>query len=328
MLNIGKKDEERDKQATNILNGSLDELNKLGKDEYYERNLKEVDLDTKDPLQQCIVWLMKNYYLEHAHKEEYLLDVGCGGGAFLFKMERLGYISIGLDMAIPKLYLCHTLKNLYKDKRVYFYPGIGERLPFCDKWFDVVNSIMVLEHIRGPVAVFADMIRVGKTVTGIIHQDDQVNSPYHTWCITDEKIVTLLETFKKDKWINEYKIEYLHEGHSKCCAFIIYSNPNLFNICCEYINVQEIKSQPSGNKEWEDSYYEAILEYGKNIAEDPVLPIVVAVTEDGYKLDGDGIHRMAALRRTNIEKVRVAIRRIPVHDKNGVYIKEHKWLQE
>ena len=106
-------------------------------------------------------------------------------------------------MAIPKLHLCHTLKNLYRDRRVYFYPGIGERLPFIAKWFDVVNSTMVLEHTKGPSDVLAEMIRVGKTVTGIIHQDDQVSSPYHSWHITDEYIVGLIEPFKRDRWINE-----------------------------------------------------------------------------------------------------------------------------
>jgi len=307
MLNIGKKDEERNKQAINILQDTLAELDKLGKDEYYERNLKEVDLDTKDPLQQCIVWLMKKYYLEHAHKDEYLLDVGCGGGAFLYKMERLGYISVGLDMSIPKLYICHTLKNLYKDKRVYFYPGIGERLPFCEKWFDVVNSTMVMEHIRGPVAFLAEMIKVGKVVTGVIHQDDQIGSPYHTWHMTDKRIIGLFEQFKKGGWINKYEIEYLHEGHSKCCCFILYSNPDWFKHRCEYVDVQKIKSMPIVEEEWSQSYYEAILEYGKKVVEDPILPITVKVVVGGYELAGDGANRMAALKKTNIDKIRVAI---------------------
>ena len=325
MLNIGKKDEGREQQAIDVTKSVFDELAKLGKDKFYEKELKEVDLNSQDKLQQCIVWMMKKYYLEHAHKDEYFLDVGCGGGGFVFKMERLGYISIGLDSSIPKLYLCHTLKNLYKDKRVYFYPGVGEKLPFRNKWFDVTNSTMVLEHIRSPHVLFAEMLRVSKVVTGIIHQDDQEGSPYHTWHMTDKRIITMLmEQFKKGKWINDYEIEYFHDGHSRCCAFVIYANPDFFNTYCEYIDVQKIKPVPSGDPEWEESYYEAILEYGKKIVEDPVFPITVKVVGDGYELDGDGINRMAALRRTNIEKVRVAIRKNPAYNKNGVFIERRK----
>jgi len=107
--------------------------------------------------------------------------------------------------------------------------------------------------------------------------------------------------------MNEYKIEYLHEGHSKCCVFILHTNPDSFSWNCEYVNINKIKPFSGGIKEYEDSYYEAILEYGIKIVEDPVLPIRVKVVDNGYELCGDGVHRMAALRRTNIEKVRVAI---------------------
>ena len=315
-MNIGKKEEDREQQAVGIAQRTFIELEELGKDKYYERNLKEINLNSQDQLQQCLIWLMENYYLEHANRDEYFLDIGCGGGGFVFKMERLGYISTGLEVSIPKLYICHTLKNLYKDKRVYIYPGMGEKLPFRDQWFDVVNSTMVFENVRRPVPVLAEMLRVSKIVTGVIHQDDQIGSPYHTWHMTNEAVLGLFDQFKNGGWINKYKIEYLHEGHSKCCVFIIDSNVDRWGQYCKCVEVNKIVRQPSGIKELEDSYYEAILEYGKSIIEDPTFPIIVTTTKngDGYRLDGDGQHRMAAVHRVGIEKIRVLINKKPVHE--------------
>ena len=314
MINIGKKDEVREQQAIEISKDTLNKLNSLGKDKFYEEWSKEINLDTQDPLEKCYVWLMKKYYLDHSYKDEYLLDVGCGVAPFLFKMEKKGYISIGLEQSIPKLNVCYALRNIFKDKKIYFYPGVGERLPFCEKWFDVVNSTMVLEHTRGPMALIGNMLRVSKLVTGIIHQDDQIGSPYHSWHMIDKKVLDLFNQIKNSGLIIKYDIEYFNEEHSRCCAFILYPNPDISNVNCEYIDVQKIEGPISLEKEWEQSYYEAILEYGKKIVEDPVLPIIVKPTKDGYILAGDGIHRVNALKRTSIEKIRVAINKIPIHN--------------
>jgi len=303
MFNIGKKDLVRDQQAVEIAQGGLDQLAELGKDKFYEVISQGFDLNAQDPLLKCYSWLMKKYYLEHANKGEYFLDVGCGIAPFVFKAEKMGYISSGLEMAIPKLMTCYQFKKTYPDKQIDFYPGRAERLPFANKWFDVVNSTMVIEHVRCPFSALFEMIRVGKIVTGIIHMDDQVGSPYHTWHFTEGRIKWLLKAAVDYKLAEKYKIEYLNEGHSRCCVFILHSAKKDHE--CRNIEVQKIDSAPSMIIEWEESYYEAIKEYGKQVVEDPVSPICVRKNGDRYKVETDGTHRVNALRRTEVEKIRV-----------------------
>lgn len=304
MFNIGKKDEVRDSQAIEIAQGGLNQLAEFGKEKFYEMFSQEFDLNAQDPLLKCYSWLMKKYYLEHAHKEEHFLDVGCGIGPMVFKMEKMGYIASGLEMAIPKLMTLYEFKKAYKDKQIYFYPGRAERLPFADKWFDVVNSTMVIEHVRCPFSALFEMLRVGKIVTGIIHMDDQGGSPYHTWHFTEKRIKWLLDASVKNYGLAEkYDVEYLNEGHSRCCVFVLYATKT--NYEGKNIEVQKIDSVASMIVEWEESYFEAVKEYGKQIAEDPVSPICVKKNGDRYKVHTDGTHRMNALRRTEIEKIRV-----------------------
>ncbi len=304
MLNIGKKEEIREGQALIVEADSEKILAGMGKENFYAMYSAPFNLESNSPLEVCYGWLMKEYYLDHANKEEYFLDVGCGTGKTVLRMERYGYIATGIEPSAPRLHFCHKLQRIYKNKNIRFYAGIGERLPFCGKWFDVVHSTMVLEMARAPITILAEMLRVGKVVTGIIHMGDQEGSPHHSWHMTEERIVTDLDWLKNTSGVIDYKVAYFNKGHARCAAFIIFTK---FNKEPRRVPVSKLTAASSMVKEWEDSYYEALLEYGVSIVEDPVMPIVVIKKGDSYHIAQDGVHRVNALKRTEIEKVKVAV---------------------
>jgi len=82
-----------------------------------------------------------------------ILDLGCGTGAFLARLERMGYARLtGVDIAVPDV------------------PGGGVTLlegdldsgalPLAPAAVDVVVSIEVFEHLENPGAVLAELARI------------------------------------------------------------------------------------------------------------------------------------------------------------------------
>lgn len=83
------------------------------------------------------------------------LDVGCGTGAVLSELNRLG-VGFGLDFSDDAL--------RYSGERGIsrLVRGNGEKLPFTDGSFDAVVGLDVFEHIPDDVAAFREAYRVLK----------------------------------------------------------------------------------------------------------------------------------------------------------------------
>ncbi len=83
------------------------------------------------------------------------LDVGCGVGQVVHRLDKEGIEAHGVDISGP---------NITKAKefceRCQLYDG--RKLPFPDNHFDSVGSLNVLEHVDEPEAFLADLVRVTK----------------------------------------------------------------------------------------------------------------------------------------------------------------------
>jgi 2-polyprenyl-3-methyl-5-hydroxy-6-metoxy-1,4-benzoquinol methylase len=93
-----------------------------------------------------------------------ILDVGCGGGAFLDTMKQLGWTTHGCD-AVPAA--CEVASRKGHAVRL----GNAEDLDYPDASFDVVYVNHVLEHTASPRRALAGMWRVlrpgGQLVLGV-----------------------------------------------------------------------------------------------------------------------------------------------------------------
>lgn len=80
---------------------------------------------------------------------EYVLDMGCGVGAFAFHAAKKGACSIGIDYSKESVNTARTIVKEYYDSGidVSFVRGDATLLPFCDNYFDKVVSADFIEHI-------------------------------------------------------------------------------------------------------------------------------------------------------------------------------------
>jgi len=97
-------------------------------------------------LERMAYWV-KQLHIEGSKK---ILDIGCGEGALLHKLE---YFGIGVDLNISRLMLA-------KEKELDVLMADGTNLPFQDEQFNTVVSMEVLEHVPDMALMMKDVHRV------------------------------------------------------------------------------------------------------------------------------------------------------------------------
>ena len=81
-----------------------------------------------------------------------LLEIGCGEGALLAAVS--AGEKYGTELST------HALKKTLAQTSAQLCIALGERLPFCDEYFDVVVSVGVMEHFLNPDAASREICRV------------------------------------------------------------------------------------------------------------------------------------------------------------------------
>jgi SAM-dependent methyltransferase len=93
-----------------------------------------------------------------------VLDLGCGAGALVEKLQEAGFDAWGCDgeFGSGTEYRCETERL----RRIGICPY---RLPFSDRMFDAVITISVLEHVSNKDEMFREIYRVLKHGGTMIH---------------------------------------------------------------------------------------------------------------------------------------------------------------
>jgi 2-polyprenyl-3-methyl-5-hydroxy-6-metoxy-1,4-benzoquinol methylase len=102
----------------------------------------------------------------------YLLDVGCGSGEFLSKMQKLGWKVQGLDMDEK------AAENARK-KNINIKIGTLDKSGFEDCMFDVVVLSHVIEHTFDPISLLNECKRVLKPSGKIVIATPNCSSLCH-----------------------------------------------------------------------------------------------------------------------------------------------------
>ena len=99
-------------------------------------------------------------------RSERMLDVGCGTGRSSSLLGAPGAFVVGIDPDAGML-------ELARDRVGSAIRAEGVRLPFPDRVFDAAVAVTVLEFVRDPAAVLAEMARVtrspGRIVVGALN---------------------------------------------------------------------------------------------------------------------------------------------------------------
>ena len=82
-----------------------------------------------------------------------VLDVGCGVGQVVARLNEAGFEAYGVDVSQPNIERASKVCP-----RCQLYDG--QRLPFPDGHFASVGALNVLEHVDEPEAFIADLVRV------------------------------------------------------------------------------------------------------------------------------------------------------------------------
>ena len=82
-----------------------------------------------------------------------VLDVGCGVGQVIARLDAAGFEAYGVDVSEPNIERARKVST-----RCQIYDG--QSLPFRDQYFDAAGALNVLEHVETPEAFLRELVRV------------------------------------------------------------------------------------------------------------------------------------------------------------------------
>lgn len=82
-----------------------------------------------------------------------VLDVGCGVGQVVARLQEAGFEAHGVDVSGPNIERARKISE-----RCQLYDG--RKLPFPDRHFASVGALNVLEHVDAPEAFIEELVRV------------------------------------------------------------------------------------------------------------------------------------------------------------------------
>lgn len=107
----------------------------------------------RDPVYHRPNFLAILDYLE-LERKDYLLEVGCGGGAFLFDALESGCRAAAIDHSPDMVKVASEVNSgAIKEKRLGIQKGEAEFLPFLDNMFTCAVSTGVFSFIERPELV-------------------------------------------------------------------------------------------------------------------------------------------------------------------------------
>lgn len=84
-----------------------------------------------------------------------VLDVGCGVGQVVARLQTAGFEAHGVDVSEPNV---NRARQVTERCRVYD----GKTLPYADGYFASAGALNVLEHVEEPEAFIKELVRVVK----------------------------------------------------------------------------------------------------------------------------------------------------------------------
>ena len=111
----------------------------------YMEKTEQIDAGYGRWLQHLLTYLVRHFNLgEHPR----ILDLGCGTGELVVRMNLLGFRATGMDLHEKHLELAQILAEENGLSSTLFVFNKSDHLPFEEGSFDIVTMFSVLEHIN------------------------------------------------------------------------------------------------------------------------------------------------------------------------------------
>lgn len=135
----------------------------------------------------------ENFFIKEklANKKSITLHVGCGIGRVEKYLSKHVFKCFGVDIAQSMI---EKAKKNVKAKNAYFYVSDGSTLPFPNKYFDLIYSLFVFQHM--PTSLFAENIKE-------INRTLKRNGKFFFQIPLDEKLV-MPKPDKTNPWLMRY----------------------------------------------------------------------------------------------------------------------------
>jgi SAM-dependent methyltransferase len=114
------------------------------------------------------------HYLE-LKKEDYLIEVGCGGGAFLQEALRSGCRAAAIDHSPDMVNVAKEVNaDAISEKRLEIVKSEADSLPYPDAMFSCAASTSVFGFIDDPLKVLSEIYRVlGRGGRLVLHESSK-----------------------------------------------------------------------------------------------------------------------------------------------------------
>jgi len=127
------------------------------------RNIAEYTLRT-----MIEYWNLRNVIAHHLRRVNTALDFGCGYGRLTFLLYDFANFIVGLDSDPKKIELA---KNAYKNLPQFRFEVFEGVIPYPDRFFDLIITNTVLQHIEDILPVIEEIKRVAGGFVIIAEED-------------------------------------------------------------------------------------------------------------------------------------------------------------
>jgi ubiquinone/menaquinone biosynthesis C-methylase UbiE len=145
--------------------------------------------------------LRQKKYLKLAGTGGRIVELGCGCSPFLYKARKNFKEAHGLDFSLKTLKLARN-----KFPNVFYIIGDAISTPYYDKEFDVSVAGELIEHLKEPEKLIAEMMRITKRRIIISTARMEYNDTEHIWEFTSEDLKEIGDKYGKTN-VEEIKSE-------------------------------------------------------------------------------------------------------------------------
>jgi len=128
------------------------------------RNIAEYTLRT-----MIEAWHIRNVLSHHVKRANTALDFGCGYGRLTFIFYDFANYIVGIDSDPKKIALA---RDAYKNLPQFRFDVFNGDIPFPDRFFDIILTNTVLQHIEDILPVVEELKRVSGGLVIIAEETD------------------------------------------------------------------------------------------------------------------------------------------------------------
>lgn len=161
-------------------------------------NPEMIVIETNDGHFHRCKWLIENAEKSQETPQNSILDIGCSDGFMFRDIEHLNVTETDIENKFPPEY----------GDKIKFVESDAHNLPFEDKEFSCSILGDMLEHVKDPVQVLKEALRVSKSVFITVPNEWEWDDEKRPFGFAEHVRFYTYESLKKDLKLSEYDEEH------------------------------------------------------------------------------------------------------------------------